>query len=379
MRCQAMLCAAALAAGCVDAPPANLCQGGPCPSEVTVEQVFQWSENRMMDMLFVVDDTPGIAPYAAMLAAGFTADAGVLEGLQGGVPELHVGFISSSLSGGSPTTRAGSCGVAPPAAFATVDGCGQHVNFTGSLETLFPCLGDFGATSAAPAQPLAALRQVLASPPPGWEGFLRPGATLVIVIVAGEDDASPDDVASTVDFVRSLKADPSNTILLSAVVPPTTDCAAVPALVSMPPRLSAFVESAGASGLIDAICDSGGRNALDTLGQKLAILLGPACVPGVRDNDPATPGMQAACAVDETIENYDGSRATSILPSCDAAAAPCWSFRPPAAGEGGFCPGGWIFEITRPGGYCPAEYTRTHIQCVGCADPDDPACAPPSP
>jgi hypothetical protein len=379
MRRALPICAAALAAGCVSEPPANPCDGGTCPAERTVKQVFQSAENRMLDLLFVVDDTAGIAPFRDMLAGGFAANARVLEGLVGGVPELHVGFISSSLCGGAPATRAQACGVAAPSAYATVDTCGQHVNVSGSLENTFSCLGDFGVSSCATAQPLAALRRLLESPPRGWEGFLRPGATLAIVIVAGEDDASPDDVAGTVAFVRSLKSDPANTILLSAIVPPSTDCAAVPVIASRPPRLSAFVASAGANGLTDSFCDGGLGYALVTLATTLASDTLSPCLPGVRDDDPAAPGMQARCTVEETIESADGAQTTTLLPSCDQAAPPCWSLQPPAGFDLLTCAGGWTFQVTRPGGYCPALFTRTTIECLGCLDPADPACAPASP
>ena len=52
-------------------------------------------------------------------------------------------------------------------------------------------MADFGTQACASAQPFQALRDVLAQPPPaGWDGFLRPDATLHIVIIAGRDDAS---------------------------------------------------------------------------------------------------------------------------------------------------------------------------------------------
>jgi hypothetical protein len=370
----AFTCAAALAAGCVTPPGSSLCGGGACPSERTVEQVFQQSRNTMLDLLFVVDDTPAIAPFQAMLADGFSSDAAVLQGLSGGVPNLHVGFISSSHGDGSPAARAGDCGLAAPAAIATVDSCGQHTNFTGSLDSTFSCLGDFGVTSSAPAQPLASLRRVLEHPPPGWEGFLRPDAALFIVIIAGADDASPDPVQDTIAFVLGLKPDPANSILISAIVPPVPgDCATdfTPSV----PRLTSFVESAGANGLIAPFCNDGPRGALIGIGDTLAILVLPKCLRGVRDVDPATPGVQADCVVEETITRSDGATTTTLLPSCDQAAPPCWWARAPSAVEAGYCSGGVSFGITQAADFCPEWLTRTRVECVGCLDPADPACA----
>jgi hypothetical protein len=374
MRRALPICAAALAGGCVDGPPANLCDGGPCPSEHTVEQVFQVAENRMLDVLFVVDDTAGIAPYEDMLAAGFAANAQALRYFPGGIPELHFGLISSSLCGGAPATRAQACGVAAPTAYGTVDTCGQHVNFSDSLDTTFSCLGDFGVGTCTSAQPLAAVRRLLESPPPGWEGFLRPAAALLIVFVAGEDDASPDDVASTVSFIRSLKADPTDDILLAAIVPPVTDCTAVPPTASLPPRLTAFVNSAGANGLIGSICNGGLGQALEVISVPLALQIVPPCVRGVRDNDPATPGIQGECTVVETTRTYDGTSTTTVLPSCDQALPPCWTLSPPGPGLAGACPDGLFVNVNPLDLNCPAQFTRLQIECLGCVDPADPAC-----
>jgi hypothetical protein len=364
----------ALGAGCVDGPPADLCDGGPCPPERTVAEVLQSSRSRMMDLLFVVDDTAGIAPYQSMLADGFAGDASVLEGLIGGVPNLHAGFISSSLGAGSPETRGPDCDLAAPAAYATVDSCGQLVNFPGALEATFSCLGDFGAASAAPAEPLAALRRMLESPPAGWEGFLRPDATLVIVVVAGEDDASSGTVAETIDFVRSLKADPANDVLISVVVPPTASDCSLADPTSSYPRLTGFAEAVGANGLIATLCGNGVPDALLTVATTLASTALPPCIHGVRDVDPSTPGVQASCAVEQTITRADGTTTTSVLPSCDQAAAPCWWVQPPSALAAPYCPGGVSFGVTEASDYCPECLTRTQIECLGCIDPADPAC-----
>jgi hypothetical protein len=98
------------------------------------------------------------------------------------------------------------------------------------------------------------------------------------------------------------------------------------------------------------------------------------CLPGVRDIDPTTPGIQAACAVEETVTRTDGSSTTTVMPSCDEAGPPCWRVSHDAI-FATICPTSFVVE--RAAGYCPDWFTRTHVECLGCLDPADPACAPP--
>jgi hypothetical protein len=375
MRRLATICVAAVAAGCEPPPQAAPCSGGTCSSERTVEQVFQRTQNRSLDILFVVDDSAAIAPYQADLPAGFATLAGQLAGFPGGVPELHAGFVSASGCAGSIVTRAGSCGVTPPAQFIDWSWCGQHTDLAGTLDTAFSCLGDFGVTSCTTSQPLSAMRRVLQQPTPEWAAFLRPDAPLLVVIVAGQDDASPGPVSDTVQLLRSLKTDPDNLILVTVIFAPPAGSACAFDPATAPPRLMELAKSFGANGLVDLLCSDGVRNALLAVSFSLAVFIDPPCLVGVRDNDPATPGVQADCAVVETTKNYDGSMSTTVLPSCDVAAPPCWSLGPSSVFLG--CAGGLTFSVTHAADYCSAEDPLTKIQCVGCLDPADPACAAP--
>jgi hypothetical protein len=64
----------------------------------------------------------------------------------------------------------------------------------------------------------------------------------------------------------------------------------------------------------------------------------------------------------------------SPLPTCDAAAPPCWRFATaPSNCYGGR---GWIFEVERPTDWCEEAGVDLKIECLGCAEPNDPACAP---
>ena len=146
--------------------------------------------NAKVDILFVVDDTNDIAPHLNLLTTGF-ADIG--QQLQDVEPpaSLHAGFVRAGRCDTS--TRGLACGVAPPEQFLRSEWCGSMPNFAGGLAETIGCLADFGAADCGPAQPLsAALQAFTGSPRPGWEGFLRPDALLMIVLVVEKDDASGD-------------------------------------------------------------------------------------------------------------------------------------------------------------------------------------------
>ena len=83
--------------------------------------------------------------------------------------------------------------------------------------------------------------------------------------------------------------------------------------------------------------------------------------------------MQADCAVTEvTWESYRDDPQVAQLPSCDDAPPPCWrmdSFNG--------CRGGWKGTINHGADWCPLVATQTTYECLGCINPNDPACAAP--
>src|SRR5437763_1334424 len=66
--------AAGLGAGCGGALPGP-CDDGSCGSQVSAKVSFQFSWNRPVDLLLVIDDTSAIAPYTGGLATGLAAMA----------------------------------------------------------------------------------------------------------------------------------------------------------------------------------------------------------------------------------------------------------------------------------------------------------------
>ena len=363
---------AALAAGCGGSLGTPRCQDGSCGTQVTTKKTFQANIDIRLDLLFVVDDTPAIAPYGATLPAGLADIASALSGTT--APDsLHVGFIRAGSCDAS--TRGGACGVTATEQFLRAEWCRTLTNTARGFVDTFSCLGDFGATDCGPSQPLAAALQLLASPPrAGWEGFLRPDAYLMIVVVAAEDDASgtpgsPTAVRDIAAAFKALKADPSQ-VLVSTIRPDPCP-GGVPT-----PRLEQFANEFGANGLSISLCDVTLANAVQRVTERIAIDLAPPCLASVRDTDPQTPGLQAECSVTNVSRHPDGSMTKSSLPSCDAGAPPCWRMVPSGCPTGDGAHPGTVFSIYEAADWCEEAGLNVTIGCLSCADPNDPACAP---
>lgn len=192
--------------------------------------------------------------------------------------------------------------------------------------------------------------------------------------MAGQDDAPGPtddltDVAALASYVRTLKSDPDYRILVLATAP-STACT-IP-FATAAPRLSAFVSDFGFNGLGACTVDlAAGVDSL--LFQRVEALSGPRCLAGIRDIDPGTPGLQTDCVVDEYVSASDGFRSQSLLQSCDVSPPPCWVLAPGDDDNG--CPGRLVFSIERPADFCPQDIVSDAIAtCLGCVDPEDPAC-----
>jgi hypothetical protein len=346
--------------------------------------VVTHAAERNYDLLFIVDDSAGFAPYAETAAAGLTQLANVLEALPGGRPSIHAAFVPASTSTAgcaSPPPRGSDCRLTTADPFATVDACGASPNFPGALGETFTCLGSFQSRDCAALTPLAAMREALGgggskSPLTGPTPFLRSDAELALVVLASGDDASARDgtpipVQEYVDFVRSLKPDSATPVAVSIIAPPP---------LTAIPRLTDFVQAFGGDGLVYPL--TVGANigpAFQTLAQRLAVLLSPPCATGIRDLNPELPGLQPECTAEDWSTVVDGNVLRDVhrqLPSCETAGPPCWRLSPNSAMTN--CPSGsWVLDIDREADWCPQLAAKTVVSCRGCADPNDPACAGP--
>ena len=107
------------------------------------------------------------------------------------------------------------------------------------------------------------------------------------------------------------------------------------------------------------------------LGDRLAVLLAPPCLTGIRDTDPAQAGVQPACSVEEQTTQADGTVVHAALPTCDVAPAPCWRLIVSPT----LCPAARQLEVDHGDGWCSQLPATLQVSCIGCLDSTDPACA----
>jgi hypothetical protein len=171
--------------------------------------------NRNVDILFVIDDSPSMADKQANLGANFPNFINVLNTIQGGLPDVHIGVVTTDVG-----TKASQDSAPGPAigqignggCSGTGDGgnlqtfgapvTGTYIsdikqtngtrtqNYTGVLATVFSAMATgAGAGGCGFEQPLEAMRRALNNNPQN-AGFLRPDAYLAVIFIADEDDCS---------------------------------------------------------------------------------------------------------------------------------------------------------------------------------------------
>ena len=195
----------------IDAAPPDAGKPPP-PSEVVAD--FPALVQRDLDLLFVIDNSASMAEEQAWLTDGFGRLIEVLESIEGGLPNLHLGVVSTDLGASqyvSSCRGAGDdgllqhaptegCALAPgflDDAFirnvATAAGSDREINYQGDLRAVFSCIARLGTGGCGFEQPLEAMRRALDGE--RNPGFLRPDATLGVVILSDEDDCSAADRA----------------------------------------------------------------------------------------------------------------------------------------------------------------------------------------
>jgi hypothetical protein len=167
--------------------------------------------NRDLDILFVVDDSVSTLDKQIRLAAAFPKMIDVLSQIDGGLPNLHIGVVTSDMgtsnAGGPPGPAVGQVGAGGCAGngndgalrktaamsdvfLSDIEGPnGTRIrNYTGELRDTFGELAKVGANGCGFEQHLSAMKRALENPLNN--GFVRPNANLAIVVVADEDDCS---------------------------------------------------------------------------------------------------------------------------------------------------------------------------------------------
>lgn len=293
-RAVAAILALAVATACTDDPATR------ADSHVAEYRLRSLDPHRL-DLLFVIDDTPAMAPYQAHLAQLARQTEALLPTISGGPPDLRIGVATT---GG--VLRTSPDLAEPYVAIELHPDAPPTANFTGSLADALAPLVDVGAARSGQNQPLDAAARVLAN-----EQFLRADSRLVIVTISAGDDMS---VGSAEDYASALEAmmpDPSH-ILVSGVYSPGSR------------RLDAFHAAFAGRRSVSSIESADWALTFTPATLPEYTWWGPTsiasgCFPRPLDVDPVTPGEQYDCS----MALWSGDVELAPLPRCGAE-EPCW-------------------------------------------------------
>jgi hypothetical protein len=432
---------AGAACGGGQAGPLDAGRAGLGPSTTIVQAL-----SPSVDVLFLIDDSSSMRLAQEKLLRDIPTFFDTLRSLPGGMPDLHVGVISSDMGAGDGTvsgcdatggrrgifqyTARGTCTNPGLDAGATFIANGRGLsNHTGTLPDTFRCIAALGETGCGFEHQLAAIARALGADgrpaPLENQGFLRPDANLAIVMLTNEDDcsASPgvplfdtgsntniesqlgpstnfrcnefghfcdqegsrvhpsrhapgNNVAVTVPYsscrsndtegyllstrdvataIKALKSDPSQVMVASIQGPPTpytvgwrapttsdTSCGAAscpwPQIAPSCTggdgsfgdpgvRTAEFVTHFGGLGLVLPICGDSFAPSLSRIAEVIGQTLGPRCISGQIEDDPAKDGLQPNCTVTAQVRQSNGAVMEKALPACSniGPATGCWT------------------------------------------------------
>ncbi len=238
---------------------------------------FTGGPGKQVDVLLVVDNSPGMAAAQAKLAASLPQLMQLASQWQ---VDYHVGVVTTDMTSATDKGRLRTLGQTRVVTQKTVDA-------TGTLQSL----AVVGASGSTVEQGLAAAKAALSLPhtfdsqkaclqdtdctdgacvagPDGKKacgghnrGFLRKDASLEIVFVSDDDDASPADVAYYVNALFSIKGAANKDLLhVHALVPSGGACGPKPGS-----RYIAVAKDTG--GKVASVCDASFAAALKGIGE----------------------------------------------------------------------------------------------------------------
>lgn len=166
--------------------------------------------NREVDILFVIDNSLSMDEEQDSLSANFVEFTNVLNAIDGGLPDVHIGVVSTDIGTGasgvcSPSGDNGTLQTAP-----RVAGCSpptdayisdvlnpntgmRERNYTDSLAETFSCIAELGTAGCGFEQPLESMRRALNGSNINNAGFLRDNAYLAVILITDEDDCSTEN------------------------------------------------------------------------------------------------------------------------------------------------------------------------------------------
>ncbi|MBL8623099.1 MAG: VWA domain-containing protein [Myxococcales bacterium] len=165
--------------------------------------------NRALDLLLVIDNSGSMGEEQQSIAANLPQLINVLNTAPGGLPDVHIGVVSTNVGTGG--VNIGGCSTAtrpqgddgnlltsgcPGLTAAYVEDLrspdgSRARNYSGDLATVLSCMTRLGTAGCGFEQPLESMKRALS---PGRNpGFLRANALLGVLIVTDEDDCSAFD------------------------------------------------------------------------------------------------------------------------------------------------------------------------------------------
>lgn len=169
--------------------------------------------NRNLDILFVVDNSGSMEAEQQQLVANFPEFINVLQQIEGGLPDIHLGVLSSNVGAAGAASVPGcpdqgddgNLLTGPPgntcatqygltgnfiSDIAQPDGTRVRNYTDGQLAPLFSCMASLGTMGCGFEMHLESMYRALQ---PGKNaGFYRPEAYLAVIFIADEDDCSAD-------------------------------------------------------------------------------------------------------------------------------------------------------------------------------------------
>jgi hypothetical protein len=212
----------------------RLVEPTPAPQQTT-NDLFQQSVNNNLDIVFMIDNSSSMIPLQKKLTDNFPVFMNILKGLPNGLPNDHIGVVSSSMGAGrnpsilgcapggdqgifqsakrgdTATCAAGSLNAGQNFIIYT-NGTPATQNFTGDIADAFSCIAPLGDQGCGFEHQFESVLRALgadgAPAPTQNNGFLRPDAYLAIILITNEDDCSAPPDSDLFDSTSSMVSDP---------------------------------------------------------------------------------------------------------------------------------------------------------------------------
>src|SRR5205814_5432817 len=162
-----------------------------------------------IDILFMVDNSPSMKEEQDKVRRNFPVFIEELKKIPGGLPNVHIGVVTSDLGAGSkPLSNGGcprpggdrgifqtkpTCGLDANSLFISSFNNGTMNNFQGAIDNVFSCMADVGVIGCGYEHQLQSTRVALYETVTKENaGFLRKDAFLAIILITDEDDCSAE-------------------------------------------------------------------------------------------------------------------------------------------------------------------------------------------